>query len=465
MATTTVAAGLLVLGLLVGAGITYVIVPTKTTTSISTTTVGGAGSTTTITVGGAGSTVTITSTLTNTIASSALAQCGCTVTIGDIYDATGSQSSYGAQNKVAINLAIADVNAYLKTIGDTVQFAVDHIDDQTDPAVALTDLQSLASEGIQVTIGPYFSGAAENMLAFAQSNQIVMISPQATSPTFDTATHPYLFLVAPTDDLGAKGMAAILANQGIKAAILIYRNDAWGDPYSSFLNSSFYGLGGEATDLIPYTPITSGSYDFSAQLTAAQTAFTSLASTYGAKNVAMVGVGFDETGTIFQQAAAGYPTLAGALWETPDVDTGTTSVVGQAALKTIVAGDVFSPSTSTKYTNFENAMAKAIGASPEVYSTTSYDAAWLAALSILAAGKNSGAAVNAVYTEVANNYFGVSGWTNTNQYGDRYNTDYGVWQMVANSTNPSGIPVWVQVGLFSADGTLTFTTPLAVPEP
>jgi branched-chain amino acid transport system substrate-binding protein len=460
--TTTAAIGLLVIGLLVGAGITYAVLPSKSSKSTVTSTVSNTGAVTvTTTVSGS----VVTQSLTNTAEGSALAHCGCTITIGDVYDATGSQESTGAQNKVAINLAIGDINAWLKSIGDTVQFQVDHIDDQTDPAVALTDLQSLASDGIQVTIGPYFSGAAENMLSFAQSNHIVMISPQATSPTFDTATHPYLFLVAPTDDLGAKGLAAIATSQGAKAAIIIYRNDAWGQPYSSFLNSSFYALGGEATTLIPYTPITSGSYDFSAQLSQAQTAYSSLVAKYGSGKVWIITPGFDEVGTLFEQAASSYPTLAAADWENPDVDTGVTSVVGQAALKTIIAGDVFEPTNSAKFQNFTTRMQAQIGVLSDVYASCSYDAAWLAALSILTAGANSGAAVNAVYRGVADNYFGVSGWTDTNQYGDRFNTDYGVWQILANTTAPSGNPVWTQIGVFSAAGTLTYSTNPTVPEP
>ncbi len=453
MPSTAAASALLVIGLLVGAGITYVVVPAGKTTT-ATTTVGGVGTTVTTTVS---------STLTNTAQNSALALCGCTITIGDVTDLTGSQASYGAQNKVAIDMAIADINTWLKTLGDTVQFSVNHIDDQTDPAVALTDLQTLASTGIQVTVGPYFSGAAENMLSFAQSNNIVMISPQATSPTFDTAAHPYLFLVAPTDDLGAKGLSAIATSQGAKAAIIIYRNDAWGDPYSQSSNSSFFTLGGLATTLIPYTPITSGSYDFSAQLAQANTAFNAYSAKYGAKNVWVITAGFDEVGTIFEQASTSYPTLAAASWENPDVDTGTTSTVGPAALKTIIAGDVFEPTASAKFTAFESALAAKTGGSPEVYASTSYDAAWLAALSILAAGKNSGAAVEAAYPGVASNYFGVSGWTETNQYGDRFNTAYGVWQMLTNSTDPTGIPVWTQIGVYSASGVLTYSQEPAIP--
>jgi branched-chain amino acid transport system substrate-binding protein len=449
MPSTTVAAGLLVLGLLIGAGITYVAAPSIVGTSTTTVTSGTGGGTT------------VTSTITNTILStiataqgSALAQCGCTITLGDVYDATGSQAPYGAQNKVAIDKAVTDINAWLKTIGDTVQFAVTHEDDQTDPSVALQKLQTLASLGVKVTIGPYFSGAASNMLAYAQANQIVMVSPQATSPTFDTAAHPYLFLVAPTDDQGAKGLAALAIEQGAKAAVVIYRQDTWGTPYSQFFNSSFYALGGQSVTLIPYTPITSGSYDFTAQLTSAQNSLQTLQSKYGTGKVFIINPGFDEDSTLYEQAATSFPALLNATWENTDEVTGFLTTDGATAVTHTVLADVFQPASSTKLADFLQYMGSQIGtAAPEPYATTSYDAVWLSALTILTVGSYNGALVNAALPSVAANYFGVSGPTPMNQYGDRINTDYGIWQV----TGTTSAPVWTQIGTYAASGTLTFS--------
>lgn len=431
MPSTTLAAGLLVIGLLVGAGATYAIAPSIL-----------------------GQPTAATTTVTQTASGqSAITQCGCTVTIGDVTDLTGGQATYGVQNKVAVDMAIADVNAWLKSNGATLQFSVVHEDDQTDPAVALTKLQTLASLGVKVTIGPYFSGAAANMLSYAQSNHIVMISPQATSPSFDTASHPYLYLVAPTDDLGAKGLAALAINQGAQAAILIYRGDTWGTPYANFLNSSFYALGGSKVMEIPYTPVTSGTYDFSAELAQAQTDYNSLVAQYGASHVVIVNPGFDEDATLFEQAATSYPTLLNATWYNTDETTGFITTTGPSSLQTKVFADVFEPTASAKYTDFISRMQQSIGTIPNPYSTTSYDAVWLAALSIIAAGTYDGAAVQAALPGVANNYFGVSGWTSMNQYGDRYNTDYGIWQVTSSTSGPT----WTQIGTYAADGSLTFT--------
>jgi ABC-type branched-subunit amino acid transport system substrate-binding protein len=141
---------LLVVGLIVGAGITYALssssmASTVTSTSVSTTTVGA----------GATATETVTSTVTGT-GSGGLTG---TVNIGDLTDLSGELQAIGSQQKIAVGLAITDINNYLTAIGDTnVKFATITEDTGLNPATALTDLQTLSADGVQVVVGPLTSG-------------------------------------------------------------------------------------------------------------------------------------------------------------------------------------------------------------------------------------------------------------------------------------------------------------------
>ncbi len=273
----------------------------------------------------------------------------------------------------------------------------------------------------------------------------MMISPQATSPKFSQSSHSYLYLVAPPDDQGAAGEAALAIKLGAQAAIILYRSDTWGTPYATDLNASFYTMGGKSVDMISYTPIASGTYDFSAQLTQADNAYHTLVSTYGASHVVIFNPGFDEDATLYEQASTSYHDMLNSTWINTDSTPGFLQTVGSVAAQHRVFADIFAPTYSAKYQNFTQRMQAQIGTIPTAYAGTSYDAAWLAVLSILSAGKYEGAAVNAVLPSVANNYFGVSGWTSMNSLGDRVNTDYAYWnvQMV------SGNATWVPVGLYS----------------
>ncbi|HYC26871.1 MAG TPA: ABC transporter substrate-binding protein, partial [Nitrososphaerales archaeon] len=385
-------------------------------------------------------------------AAGSVAYCACTVTLGGVIDYTGSQANYGTQNKVAIDDALADVNAWAASAGYTVKFAIVQQDDQTDPAVALQKLQTLAAQGIQVVIGPYFSGAAANMLPYANSNHILMISPQSTSPSLNNRSSTgYLIRDVPPDSDGALGLATAAHGLGIKDVVVVYRQDTWGQAYVAAFNSSAIGLGMKAS-LIPYTPVTTGAYDFSAALSVASGDYSSDVSSVGVNSTAIVHIGFEEYSAFLQQAQSLYPNMLKSLFFNTDAaDQGVISTDGATAVAVKSISTVFQPTDSGKFTSFQQRIQTQLGTLPNTYVSTSYDAVWIAALSILAAGKYDGAAVKAVVTTVANNYFGVAGWPNINANGDRTGSDYGVWEVV-NSASPQ----WAQIGTF-AGGAISYS--------
>jgi len=132
-ASTGMAAALLVVGLLVGAGLTYAL------TSSS----------------GSSKTSTVTSTTTASGSASGLSG---TITIGDLTDLSGALSAIGTQQKTAVDLAITDINAYVAKAGMTnLKFAAQDDDTGLVPATALSDLQSMHASGIQAVVVPLTS--------------------------------------------------------------------------------------------------------------------------------------------------------------------------------------------------------------------------------------------------------------------------------------------------------------------
>src|SRR5438132_9816845 len=61
------------------------------------------------------------------------------------------------------------------------------------------------------------------------------------------------------------------------------------------------------------------------------------------------------------------------------------------------------------------------------YSLEGYNDVWLAALSILSAGKNDGTAIHAVFPTVAANYYGITGWEGLSG-NDRIPGSYQIWK-------------------------------------
>src|SRR5271170_3428704 len=94
--TTPVAGAMLIVGLLIGAGLTYALTSSSSSSSM-------------------------TETVTSTTTASAAGGSGLsgTITIGELTDLSGELEAIGTQVKTAQQLAINDINAYLPTIGVT----------------------------------------------------------------------------------------------------------------------------------------------------------------------------------------------------------------------------------------------------------------------------------------------------------------------------------------------------------
>src|SRR5208282_741992 len=210
-----------------------------------------------------GLTPTSSSSMTATTAASGLSG---TITIGSLTALTGDLSAYGQRSKNSETMAISDINAWLSTTGSNVQFAITIEDTATDPATCLSKLQTLAAQGIQVYVGPMTSAEVRNVLSYANTNHLVLISQASTAEDLGIP-NDYLFRFVPTDFAQSAAVARTVWQYGIKDAIVLARHDTWGDGLSGAFETKYQALGGTIVDTVQYTPISSGTYDFSAQLT------------------------------------------------------------------------------------------------------------------------------------------------------------------------------------------------------
>ena len=361
-----------------------------------------------------------------------------TVTIGDLVTLTGDLASIGQQNKVAVDMAVSDVNTWLASTGSTVTFAVHHEDTATDPATCLQKLQSMAAEGIQVFVGPMSSAEVRNVLPYADTNNLVLISQSSTAEDLANRTNSYLFRLVPTDFAQSKAVARVVLSSGFPYSIVVARHDTWGDGLSAAFEARYQQIGGTIIDTVSYAPSTT---DFSPQLTQIQSDYNSAVSKYGAGKVAIVAVSFEELAVLYQQATPGYKSLLSTTWFGTDgiaESTTVSSSSGGVAAEVHSFATIYAPTQSEKYAAFTSAFVNKTGGLPDAYAYNAYDATWLAALSILAVGKNSGAAVQKVFISVANNFYGVSGYPDMNANGDRSIGNYNIWGVVTTNSSSTG---------------------------
>jgi len=295
------------------------------------------------------------------------------------------------------------------------------------------------------------SAEVRNILPYADTNNLVLISQSSTAESLANRTNSYLFRLVPTDDAQSKAVARVVISSGFPYVIVVARHDTWGDGLSASFEARYQQIGGTIIDTVSYTPVTTGTYDFSAQLTQIQSDYTTAVAKYGASKVAIVAVSFDELSVLYQQATS-YKSILSATWFGTDGTAQSSTVAsssGSIAAEVHSFSTIYAPTRGDKYATFTAAFVNKTGGQPDAYSYSAYDATWIAALSILAVGKNSGAAVQAVFINVANNYYGVSGWPDLNGNGDRTISDYDVWSVVPNPST-SGTYQWALAGTWTA---------------
>ena len=445
-ASTAAVIGTLIVGLLIGAGITYAAAPSLGLSSTVTSTVGGGTVTTTAAGGG----------LCN----------GQTITIGALNDLSGALSAQGKGDLAAEQLAIADVNAYLKSSGCNLTFQLSANDYKLDTPTALSQLQAMNAAGVHVVVGPLNSGTAAGILSYANSNHIVLISPSSTS-TAVAIPNDYLFRTAPSDAAQGQAIAREIINLGAQGAILINRDDTYGNGLANATKSFLMTDGMTASNIKGPYKYDIATTDFSALITQIAADWASLSGQLGADHVVIQAVTFQEIGTLLQQASQSNPALLNTPlpWVGSDGQAQnsvlTNSTVGPFMAQVTLPSTLFTTSNNSKTIEFFNrikgtAPGAAILGGGVFYTFEGYDDVWLAALAILSAGSNDGASIHAVFPAVAANFYGLTGWEGLDANGDRIPGNYQIWKVVQQSN----VYVWVLAGTwdYSSD-TVTWTSP------
>lgn len=392
-----------------------------------------------------------TTTTTTTVQTSLCAKGG-TITIGELLDLSSSLADQGTRAKDSSVIAINDINSMLASSGcGNLKFATAIDDYALDDTKALTDLQSFASSGVQVVIGPLNSGSALHILSYANSNHIVLISPSSTSPALAIA-NDYLFRTVPNDAAQGLADARMMKDRAATAVIILHRDDTYGDGLSTATGNRFVALGGHVIDNITYdhTAADAGTLDWTATLNKLDSDFSSNVGTYGAGHIAIDAISFEEFASMIIKASSytAFP-WSSLPWFGTDGEADDAKVIGGTGNEPALVAQVkllstlFATSNNTKtvalYSTFASKYAPQ---TCDSYCLGAYDDLWLAALATLQAGAYNGTAIKANVLGVASNFYGVTGLLTLQPSGDRVPTSYQIWEVITQA----GTPTWVQAG-------------------
>jgi len=432
---------------------------------------------------GAGAGVTYVGLLAGGQFNSGLCSSGRTLTIGLLTDLSSDLASQGTRAADAAKLAVTDINSYLSspqgaattgTSACNVKFAVSITDYALDGAKALTALQTFASAGVQVVVGPLNSGAAQNILQYANTNHIVLISPSSTSVAL-AIPNDYLFRTAPNDRWQGQADSAMLKAEGATKVIILQRHDTYGDALANATAVNFAGTGTinygtcAATDTVCVLRYDTTLKTFGTIIPTLTSDYQTLNTAPNTNKVAIDAISFEEFGEIVIEISQSTNGATNALLTTdrlPGTGSGTTHIWtgtdGQAQ-DTVLSGNSTSgpilssirlPSTIYGFQNTTKTLALQKNFSGNYtsivcdnYCRGAYDDVWLGALATLSAGAYDGTKIQAVMLGAANSYYGVTGPNSLEGSGDRVATIYEIWKVITPS---GGSPTWVYGGFWDA---------------
>jgi branched-chain amino acid transport system substrate-binding protein/neutral amino acid transport system substrate-binding protein len=330
-------------------------------------------------------------------------------------------------------------------------------DDQTEPAAGSAAMTKLAEvDRVAGVVGAASSAVSSAAVEIAVRNQVVMISPSSTSPTFTERSRKgdfqgFWFRTAPPDTYQGEALAKLAQAQGFKTVAILAVNNDYGNGLIASFIPAFEGLGGTVVNRdqpVRYPPDASV---FESEVGAV----------FKSEPDAVLLIAYPETGslivkTAYEQGFLGKRTkllLTDGMKE-PDI----ARTIGKNAAGQFIAAGVLGTAASAggpEFAQFQKVYQAKYQRSPKIYDPNTWDAATLIVLAAEAAQSPTGTAIKEKILEIANppgepvtdvcralsliragtpiNYEGASGNLDLNELGD-VTGSYDIWSIAPDGT-------------------------------
>lgn len=373
------------------------------------------------------------------------------IPIGALLSLSGSLATFGENEFEALKLARDEINQWLTDSGEDWQIVIIPEDTAVDPDLALEKLEVLAAQGVKVVLGPLSSGEVSTIMGFANANDMLIISQSSTAISL-AIEGDNLFRFT-TDDRIQGPVAALLAEQaGLTHVVPVWRRDTYGDGLVAATTAEMEDRGiTVSTDGIGYDPAVAETVGFGPEPAALAATVQSLVDEHGVNNVGVYMIAFETDGLDMLLKASEFQVLRDVTWIGSDGTAVSGALlenptVAEFADITTYTNPIAGSTRSPKWTHVTDTLEAILGRTLDPYSHNMYDMMWVVAHTILSAGEYDFAKIKALLPQIANNYFGASGWTALNAAGDKAVSDYELYEIRL----VDGERDWVLVGVYGA---------------
>ncbi len=298
------------------------------------------------------------------------------IKLGMVAPTSGSSAAIGPYMKNGAQLAIDEINAKGGVAGRQLKLTVE--DGACDPKTAAAAASKLVSQGIDVSVGGYCSGATLPTLSIFNKAGIPMLIPAANSTDLVDQKLPNVFLINGTGTQQAAAAVKQMKKQGAKSIALIDDNTSYSKDITTRSAEDIKKDGG--LKVVSQQSVTAGESDYSAAVTAALKANPDFVYWTGY---------YQEGGLLIKQfRQAGYQDTM--MVADGSVDKKLIDIAGQKNAQGVLATMTQTPQTIPGGQTWIDKYKKAFNADPGPYSTQSYDAVRVAAEAIKNAKSTKG---------------------------------------------------------------------------
>lgn len=176
---------------------------------------------------------------------------------------SGDLASFGVPTVHAAELVVAEVNANGGVLGRQIELVIE--DDQCQPEVATNTAAKLVGDEVVAVIGHICSGAARSALGIYTGENVVSVSPSATSPSLtQSGEFPTFFRTIAPDDAQGQLQAQFVAEElGVSRVALLHDGGDYGKGLADFAQAAFEASY-PGVEVVLYEGVTVGAVDYSA---------------------------------------------------------------------------------------------------------------------------------------------------------------------------------------------------------
>lgn len=348
------------------------------------------------------------------------------VTVGGVFDITGSWAAEGEEGKTAAQLAILDFNKYLEDIGADWRMTMRVEDAQAIGSVAFDKVQTLYGTGIDILLGMAFTSHISLSASYVESNDILIIS--CCSQVDTLAIDDSVFRLVPSDGNQTPAVNAMIEDAGIEVLVLVTRGDIWGDGIRNTLSEIYNGT---LVDGFRYNP---DAIDFSVEVSVLDAQLGELVDEHGADKVGVLYVGTDQFLLMIQQMRF-YENVDNVRWFSTNTQATSIELVqnedalefAEATMFTATRQQAGVANHITAYV--DRLLYETYGRNPSPYSYAAYDSVWLLGNTILQTGSTETDDLVKAVPLVAERMIGAAGPLRLTDEGDLASASYTIMQI------------------------------------